>query len=385
MILLALLLVPALIATVGYYRGEGRITLPELGIQLALMGGFMVGGYYLARWGGLQDYEIWNGRVADKDSGSEGCCHSYDCNCREECSGTGAERSCSRVCDTCYEHSYDDWYNATSTNGEEIYYDGCNPPGSPIPYTWSNIRIGEPTAVEHRFTNYIKAAPEDFFPNWNSAPAYALPEYPEVLGWRANRFLFVNIFNSEAENLNNALAELNADLGRPHQVNLIVVVAPEEDPAYFDALQAKWLGGKKNDVVLVIGAPRFPEITWVRVMAWNIASGVEDAFKGEVQRRVEALPRFDGYAILDILRQEVKDKYVRRPFAEFAELSARATPPWWATILLFLLAIGGSALLHRLFRNNLWRDREKPRPPRFVSHFWHSWRASRLLRWWRKP
>jgi hypothetical protein len=367
-LLLLLIAAPVLVGVGAFFLGKRRITPLEVLIQVGVVGGLIVGGYYWTRWAGVQDREIWNGRIARKETGWHGCCHSYPCNCREECSGTGDEETCHTVCDTCYEHSQDGYWSATSSNGERVFYDGCNPPDQPVPSIWAAIRIGEPTAWEHRFTNYVRADPDALIRRDPSLRRFAprLPPYPRVRGWKARRFLFEGIVSAEAGRLDEALAELNADLGPAQQVNVIVVVAREAEPAYFEALRAAWLGGKKNDLVLVIGAPDFPAIAWARVMAWNRASGAEDELKGALARRVEMLETFDGDAVLAALRAEITRGYQRRPFSELSYLMARARPSGRALAILFGVGLGLSALLQwRFWRNQ--RQMSGPAPHERVA------------------
>lgn len=353
MLLLALLAVPVVFGVTVFFLGKNRITVFELLIQLAVACALMVGGYYLTRWAGLQDEEVWSGRVVSKPSGSSSCCHSYRCRCRQECTGSGSKRTCSEKCDTCYEHASDWYHEAWSSNGERIYRSACD---RSSPESWSRIRIGEATAVAHRYTNYIKADPRDFVPPAAGTVTAPIPAYPAADGWHARRFLFVGtILPPNAGLIDLALDELNADIGAPKQVNAIVVVANDPSPAYFDALRVAWLGGKKNDVVLVIGTPAFPAIAWARVMAWNKATGGEDEFKGGLAARIEALGTFDGTAVLAVLREEIEARYVRRSFSELEYLIARAQPPGWAVILLFILGLGVSAVLHWAF----WRNRRQ--------------------------
>lgn len=350
--MLALLIViPVLVGIVALFFGKPRITLTETLVQMGVVAGLMVAGYYLTRWVGLWDYEIWNGRIASKVAGDSSCCHDYKCKCHTVCDNNGM--NCTEKCSTCYEHSRDLFWAAYSTNNERVYIDNCNPPGTREPETYRQIRIGEPTAWEHRFTNYVKADPESLLPRPPQRKfAVELPAYPRVSGWRARRFLFVGLSHPEAGRLDEALAELNANLGPVKQVNLIVVVAAEADPAYADALAAAWLGGKKNDVILVIGVPDFPSIRWARVISWNQTRGSEDDLKGELIRQIEALGTFDGAAVLRILGETVRLYYVRRPFSTFAHLIDRATPPTWAMGLLIIVGLGLSVLLSWIF----WRN-----------------------------
>lgn len=381
MLLLALLAVPIVFGVAVFFWGKNRITYVELAIQLVLAGALVVGGYYLTRWGGIQDTELWNGRIASTPTFGSNCCHSYKCNCRQECteSGNNKQRTCKEVCSTCYEHAGDTTYAAVTSNGEEVFRSGCWGPGQGPPTAWSRIRIGEPTVVEHRFTNYIKADPSGLVAESREGFEPALLDYPRVVGWRARRILLqgVTLDPVELARLESALDELNADLGAAKQVNVIVVVAAQASPDYFDALAHHWLGGKKNDVVLVIGAPAFPALAWARVMAWNKASGGEDELKGGIAARVLALGRFDGDAVLGILRDEVSRNYQRRSFTEFEYLLARARPPVWAVITLFVVGLALSSILHYFFWRN--RSRLKGRAP----HERVRGSLARLRTWWR--
>lgn len=375
MLLFVLVAVPVLVGAVAFFLGKRRITPFEVIIQVGVVGALIVGGYYLTRWGGVQDYELWNGRIASKPWGSTSCCHSYECNCREECTtNEKKERVCKQVCQTCYRHSSDYYHDAYTSNGERVYHSGCD---QTTPSDWSAIRIGDPTVVEHRYTNYIKADPDEVIRAATKHFDAKLPAYPQIVSrWKARRFLFVGIVSAEGMQLDYALDEINADLGAVKQVNLIVVVVDEADPAYFDALVEDWLGGKKNDVVLVIGAPQFPAIGWARVMAWNEATGGEDEFKGAIAARVQALGTFDGKVILQILREEVERGYKRQSFTKFEYLMARAQPPGWAVALLFGLGLGLSSLLQWFF----WRNRRRMTGTAPHEHVHRA--VGRLRAWW---
>jgi hypothetical protein len=367
MSLLALLLVPVLIGVVAFFLGKRRITPGELLLQLAIVGALLTGGWHLARWTALRDFEIWNGRVVAKAAGTHGCCHSYECNCHDNCSGSGNERSCSKECDTCFEHASDLYWSATSSNNEVVYDNRCNPPGTATPASWESIQIGEPTAWEHPFTNYIKADPASVLGVGADLSRFSdrLPDYPRVVGHKAARFLFQGDSPLDAGVLNDGLAELNAALGSRYQVNAIVVVVKEDDPAFAEALRHAWLGGKKNDVVLVMGvAP--PTVRFARVFAWNRALGAEDAFKEALSVRVASLGAFDGARVLRILREEIEQHYERRSFSEFEYLLYRATPT--PAALALLASLGG--LVSALLTFILWRNQRQMQGPAPHERLW---------------
>lgn len=340
MALLGLLAIPLIVMLVGFFLSKGRITGKEFAVQFGVTVVLVAGGFFIGRWDATQDVEIWNGRIAKKDHGTEHCCHAYRCNCHEVCSGSGKNRSCHERCSTCYRHFYDKWWNSTTTNDERVFSDSCNSPSTSPPDRWVQIRVGEPTAVEHTYTNYIKAAPGTILRRQGLLEKYKklIPQYPEVYDhYLVNRFFSVSV-NTEGldwNRLNSGLAEINADLGARKQVNVIVLVVPIDDRGYLHGLEEAWLGGKKNDLVVVVGTPNFPKISWVGVMSWTKM----EEMKLAIRDRIENLGTFDGEKILDIIRAEVEGKFVRRPMADFAYLSSSITPSSGVMVFLFILGL----------------------------------------------
>jgi hypothetical protein len=139
---------------------------------------------------------------------------------------------------------------------------------------------------------------------------------------------------------------MNADLGKKKQVNIILVITNADDSAYIHALEEAWLGGKKNDFVVVIGTPHHPKIKWVRVMSWTRVEELKIAVRDRLQE-LGTLDKRDE--ILAVIREEVAAKFVRRPMADFEYLNAEIRPPTWALILIAALGIVVSVVLSIVF------------------------------------
>ncbi|MFA6604297.1 MAG: hypothetical protein WCT10_05720 [Patescibacteria group bacterium] len=340
MVLFGLLLVPVILGLGGLLFSKGRVTLKEFFVHEAVVIIIIASGYFIAFSGMTADTELWNGVVAKKWQGTQHCCHSYPCNPHPcNCDSKG---SCSTCWDTCYRHSRDINWNAESSNGEGIYSNGCNAPNSSAPARWNTIVIGEPTAVEHGYTNYIKGNPDSILRRTGAAERFAgkLPSYPTVYDYyRANRFLTVGVKLSGVARLNQRLSEINAKLGRAKEVNIIVIAVGESDQSYLEAIRETWLGGKKNDVIVVIGLAAMPEapdrqdIAWAGVVSWTKNEDVKIA----IRDRILDLKTFDGSKILEIVQEEVAAKFVRRPWADFDYLKSTLEPPRWALWFLGIL------------------------------------------------
>lgn len=312
----------------------------HLGIQLVFLliaAGWL---YYSDRI----DTETLNGYVVSKQQVKVSCDHSYECNCRtvSSCSGYGKTKSCTNrtVCKTCYEHSNDwNWEVSTSIK-QTINIDRVDSRGSKTPPRWTSVNFGDPVATKHQYISYTKAAKDSLFRRQNNAAI--VPNYPgEIYDYyRIDRFVSQGVTVADPLAWNSALSQANARIGSEKQVNLIVVLTDQPQTWYYD-LEAAWAGGKKNDVVLVIGTdPQASKTTWVSVMTWT----TEELFKVKLRDAILALPVVTPEAAVNALEENVRRYYKRKPMADFEYLNAAIQPSIAATgvvvTLGILLAIG---------------------------------------------
>ena len=341
-----LLLIPLAIAAIGFFAGKGKIDPRELGIQVAVVLIAVLVPYAIALHGKTSDTEIWNGVVASKDFYSVSCCHPYCCQTCQSCTtdSKGNTTCSSYCCQTCYEHSHDDEWDAMSSNNENIYHNGCNAPGYAAPARWTAIKIGEPTAVEHDYSNYIKGSPDTLLRRTGASDTYGkfVPDYPRVYDlYRADRFLVVGAMVPNRAPLNQRLSEINAKLGRQKKVNIDVIVTAVADERYLEAVREKWLGGKINDVVVVVGVDGYSlKIAWAGVISWTH----NETLKVDLRNQILDMNVLDGSKLLDIIEQEVVVKYDHVRISEFEYLNASITPSMtfkvWLGVIAILLSLG---------------------------------------------
>ena len=348
MILLVLLALPILIGIAGRLIWRRRITWKEVAIHEVVVMAVIGIGYAIGRADRKSDTEIWNGTISRKWTEQVGCCHSYNCNphtCVNPCLDSDGDMTvCIETCwDTCYHHKADVAYHAVTSNSESVFNDGCHPPDDAPPARWQQIVEGEPTAIEHAFENYIKAAPGASPWKRDLAEKYRaqIPEYPRVHDlYRVQRVLTKGVMLPDVDALNTRLSEINGKLGARKQVNAILVVTAAKKPEYADALSAAWLGGKKNDLIVVVGLPSGSEIAWVRAISWTKVTAVKEG----IEKGVLRLGVFRGPEVLRVIEDEVAARFVRRPMADFAYLAASIEPTPTALWILFalglLLAVG---------------------------------------------
>jgi hypothetical protein len=326
MVFLTLLLIPTLVAVGFLIFGGTGFTLKEFLVQMVVQAVIAGISASIVLYKNTSDFEIVSGRITNKHKDRVGCSHSYSCYCYESCSGSGENRSCMTICQTCYEHSYDVDWNVDTSIGRRFSISRVDRQGLTTPPRFEAVRLGEPFADTNHYTNYIKASPDSLFRYQGLLGKYekSIPDYPGQVYdyYRINRFRSVGITLPDEAQWNLDLQELNADLGAAKQVTLATLVVLNQPEDYFFALQQQWLGGKKNDAVLVISVSDDLTIQWVKVMAWTDNKIYQVALTDDIL----AQKKLDRASVLTAFKTHTETDYVRKPMADFKYLESAVTP-----------------------------------------------------------
>lgn len=322
--------------------------LRDAGVQLAAAAIIAATGLGIAYWQGTTDTEIWNGQVTSKKRQEVSCRHSYQCNCRTETSGSGKNQTSYTVCDTCYEHSYDIDWDVFASTGEALNIDTVDRQGLVMPPRWGKVFVGEPFSSQHSFTNYIKANPKSVLLGQKGDMkkfGSLIPGYPVVYDYYHVRHIFnedVPLPPGELFQWDWLLGEANKTLGTQKQVNLLVILVHTDDPAYMYAFRDAWLGGKKNDAIVLIGSKDGHEINWADVVSWT----PNKEYNIYVRDRIMEEKYLDHKnAIVNIIAQETNTRFVRLHMKDMKWLmrgfQPSSTAMTWIALLGVLASIGG--------------------------------------------
>ena len=138
---------------------------------------------------------------------------------------------------------------------------------------------------------------------------------------------------------NRSLSDINGRLGAKKKVNVILVLVNTGDSSYIYPLEEKWLGGKKNDLVVIVGSTQYPKIDWVRIMSWS----TREDLKVELRDAIQDLGSLDRRSeILATMEAQVNEKFVKRHWDDFKYLMSTWQPTAGILICLLILGIGGS-------------------------------------------
>ena len=139
--------------------------------------------------------------------------------------------------------------------------------GDPNDYTAdpSKTHWIEPVTKKVSWENKVKAAPSvfSFIKVPTNVPVFSWPENPDpfhsqrVLG-TAGKYISTLEWD-----------KLNAYLGGRKKINLIIVGFDSSDSMLGQYQQAKWIGGKKNDLVITVGGKDLKKPDWCFTFGWT--------------------------------------------------------------------------------------------------------------------
>jgi hypothetical protein len=135
------------------------------------------------------------------------------------------------------------------------------------------------------------------------------------------------------------ISEVNKTLGPTKQVNIILLFVPNVDTDYMQALKEKWIGGKKNDVIVVVSSQDGHTIKWADVMSWTSNGDLQPMLRGQIQD-IGSLDQRD--AIVKAIRDDVTSKFTRMHMKDFKYLTRSYEPSGTALFWSFLVALAAS-------------------------------------------
>lgn len=312
------------------------------------------------------DQQIVSGSVVSKRSvdvycpGSNGysCTETYQCNCRDVCSGTGKNRSCTRVCDTCYHYSMErNWeVNTTLYNNKSFLVSRVDNQGLREPKNFTAINLQDPISGKALYDNWVKASAGSLFKkDAHAVEKYKakLIDYPDkIYGmYRINRVVHAN-GNSDTKLLNEILEKQLGLTAPTKQINIIIVVVHDLPRDYALALRRHWEGFNKNDSVIFVGLSK-GIVQWSEVMSW----AKFDSYNIKTRSFVESFvgtefSKIDPNQFVAGIINVVNTNWVRRPMKDFEYLKGDIPPPNWLIILSIILAVLFGAITSVVFHTN---------------------------------
>ena len=207
--------------------------------------------------------------------------------------------------------------------------------------THNNTGYVFPVTTTRSFENRIKAAPTVF--SFSKVPTninvYPWPDNPDWM--HSDRLLgtasvLVKPYEWDC---------MNTRLGPSKKVNVIMVGFGKESMDYGQYQQAKWIGGKKNDIVLCFGGGTHNKAAdWSYVFGWSES----ELAKKNLQSILLEHPINDS--IIPLIEQEISKNYVIKDWKKFDYIAI--DPPTWSYWVYFIVMILTQGGLYYAFHVN---------------------------------
>lgn len=289
------------------------------------------------------DTEVLNGYVTEKERVYNPKTEYYDCNPHTV---TDSKGNSTTVYDTCtriipeWDYVVSSTVGTTKISREDIH-------GRYEPERFKSVVIGEPFAIEKSFLNYLKLSENTLYKQRiNEANKYinVIPDYPTIFDYyRYNRVFKMGNVNLDSSLLNNKINDALKDWGNRYQINPIFFLVDEYYSSdFYYALGAKWLGGKKNDVIVVIQLENNNNVEWVRV----ISRADSEMFNKSLEMDLQNLKDLKIEKLLEVFEANLKDQYKRMDFEKKYSFLENDFSPSWSQILLCIISLlFGSAVV----------------------------------------
>ena len=189
-----------------------------------------------------------------------------------------------------------------------------------------------PVTGHRSFENHVKAAPSVF--------SYAkVPENAPVFEYPNNSDKFTSDRAVGAVGFSTLnLDQMNAILGPSKQINVILAgFGPDKGSDIAQLQEAKWVGGKKNDLAICFGGGQITRPSWVYVFGWSES----DICKQNIQSIV--MQNGMKNETLPLIQNEIVKNYVKKPWHKFDYLTIEvpSSKYLWLFIIVAIVNIAG--------------------------------------------
>jgi len=203
-----------------------------------------------------------------------------------------------------------------------------------------------PVVKSYTFENRVKAAPSVF--SYSKVPKTAkVYKYPINSSWRkSNRVLGtatgpIKILEWD---------RMNSRLGPRKKVNVILIGFGLGNSGIAQLQEAKWIGGKKNDLVLCYGGTN-EKTEWAYVFGWT----EEEIVKRNLETILMEFPV--NIEILPKIEKEIVKNYKIKKWKKFNYISVE--PPLWTYLaLLGILVVTQGGFLTWSYLNSETKDKK---------------------------
>lgn len=350
-LILILAIVTPLIAKKVYKK---QIHFFEFFVYAIVMIGVIFGIYKYNIYSILKDTEILNGLVRKKVAEKATCvfndrlsrcrngysCKPYPCGTYK----CGKSR-CTKICHKrCYKYPWEKFYMVYHTLGK-FEIDRVDKQGKSEPNRFTVVKIGDPVAIKNNYKNYILGAKYSLFSKeLLDSEEYKIPTYPlEIYDYQyLDRVLLFgkSLPKLDYKKFNYEYSKFLGEVGKSKQLNSVLVLT-DKTQKFAKVLEAKWVGGKKNDVVIVIGTNVEGKINWVHSFGWSKKNRVFVELRETLIKHGKV-----NLEVIEIIRKATNKYFERKEMKEFEYLKSEVKANFKILQIIFFVLLSGGFLYY---------------------------------------
>ena len=295
MSLFGFLLVPVIIGLVAFIGFKHKVTLKEF---LCLEGICIIAiilFYLLANYMSGRDTKYVHGKITNKVHDTMTCCHTY-----QTCHKVGK----TSVCITHHLHAHDYYWSVLTTLGEEITIKSCESDSNSVPEKWVKANVGDHVTASRSFQNPLLKDENSILSSYvEQTKLNKIPNFPDVFDYYERKGV-IGIDVVLSPMWDRKIKQVNSDIPKGADVVLVMIGSP--DVSFGKAVEAKWIKGKENNVVIVVGVVD-NTIKWV----YTFSATQSEQLKSEINFNLQGLTVEDydkaGMIIEKTMNQYYKD------------------------------------------------------------------------------
>jgi len=215
---------------------------------------------------------------------------------------------------------------------ETPYKDGFDSGDPNIYVAYNKTGYIYPTTILRNFENKLKAAPTlmSYAPVPKDAPVYDYPANNNP--FQSDRLVGIAYKHFDI----NLLDKMNSRIGPKRLINVILVEFGSDKSMHIAKQQeAKWVGGKKNDLVICYSLNANKKTQWAYCFGWSDAN--------LIKRNMETLfmSNLANNDLLVKIEEEVNKNWRKRSWHEFDYITIRPAPVYYVTLIIIMIIVQG--------------------------------------------
>ncbi|MFW6121980.1 MAG: hypothetical protein ACOC80_13945 [Petrotogales bacterium] len=136
------------------------------------------------------------------------------------------------------------------------------------------------------------------------------------------------------------LRRVNAELGRKHQVHVLLLVFNKQDRSVVDDVLSAWQGPNKNELVIFVGVGNDRNVKWIDVHSWMDDTTIHGVIRDQMVNKILSI---DGLS--DILYKAIPEHWDRKEFEDFEYINVDIHWAWFMGSFVFAVVASISSFL----------------------------------------